>query len=206
MKDKPGEADGGLALGRLSSSDPRSNQTTLGALGLVFLLLGGFALLPRIFAPKQAAAGAVGHDAPDFTLDVVANGSALGGAMAGSKTLSLSELRGSAVLLDFWATWCGPCRAEAPIVDQISHRWADKGLVVIGVNTDTPDQGNPHDFAVAHGLTYPIVHDIAGAAQREYDVDSLPTLVVVSRTGKITAIRSGLTDDAELEKLVKQAL
>jgi cytochrome c biogenesis protein CcmG, thiol:disulfide interchange protein DsbE len=205
MNRKPAEIDGGVSLGRPSSSgDPRSTQTTLGALGLVLLLLGGFALLPRIFTPKQG--GAIGHDAPDFTLDVVANGSALGSGMAGKKTVSLSDLRGSAVLLDFWATWCGPCRAEAPIVDQISRRWRDQGVVVVGVNTDTPDQGDPYEFAVSHGLTYPILHDSAGAAQRVYDVDSLPTLVVVSRTGKITAVRTGMTDEAELEKLIRQAL
>ncbi len=179
--------------------DPRSTQTTLGALGLVLALLAGFALLPRVFAPRI-------REAPDFNLAVVANGGALGGAMAGAKTLSLSELRGSAVLLDFWATWCGPCRAEAPIVDQVSRRWRDKGVVVVGVNTDLPDQGDPREFAMAHGLTYPIVHDTAGEAQRAFAVDSLPTLVVVSRTGKITAVRTGMTDDAELERLIRQAL
>jgi thiol-disulfide isomerase/thioredoxin len=180
-------------------SDPGSTQTTLGALGLVLALLAGFALLPRVFTPRI-------REAPDFHLAVVANGAALGGSMADSKTLSLSELRGSAVLLDFWATWCGPCRAEAPIVDQVSRRWHDKGVVVVGVNTDTPDQGDPRAFAMAHGLTYPIVHDTTGEAQRAFAVDSLPTLVVVSRTGKITAVRTGMTDDAELERLIRQAL
>jgi thiol-disulfide isomerase/thioredoxin len=179
--------------------DPRSTQTTLGALGLVLALLAGFALLPRLLSPRV-------REAPDFNLAVVANGAALGGAMADAKTLSLSELRGSAVLLDFWATWCGPCRAEAPIVDQVSRRWRDKGVVVVGVNTDLPDQGDPRAFAMAHGLTYPIVHDTAGQAQRAFAVDSLPTLVVVSRTGKITAVRTGMTDDAELERLIRQAL
>jgi thiol-disulfide isomerase/thioredoxin len=186
------------------SDDPRSTQNTLGALGLVVLLLAGFAILPRIFTPRGPAA--VGKEAPDFTLDVVANGGNLGAGLADKKQLSLSELRGSAVLLDFWATWCGPCRAEAPIVDRISRRWQDKGVVVVGVNTDTLDQGDPREFAIKHGLTYPIVHDGEGYASREFEVDSLPTLVVVSRTGKITAVRTGITDDAEIERLLRQAL
>lgn len=109
-------------------------------------------------------------------------------------------------LVDFWATWCQPCRAEAPIVDRVSQRWRDRGVVVVGVNTDAPDQGDPREFALAHGLTYPIVHDGAGLASRVYEVDSLPTLVVVSPSGKITAVRTGITDDAELEKLIRQAL
>jgi len=179
--------------------DPRSTQTTLGALGLVLALLAGFALLPRVFTPRI-------REAPDFNLAVVANGAGLGPALADDKTLSLSELRGSAVLLDFWATWCAPCRAQAPIVDQLSRRWHDKGVVVVGVNTDLPDQGDPRAFAMSHGLTYPIVHDATGEASRAFAVESLPTLVVVSRTGKITAVRTGVTDDAELERLIRQAL
>ena len=78
--------------------------------------------------------------------------------------------------------------------------------MVVGVNTDTPDQGDPHDFALTYGLTYPIVHDDAGLAQRAYEVDSLPTLVIVSREGKITAVRTGITDERELERLIAQVL
>jgi thiol-disulfide isomerase/thioredoxin len=181
------------------NGDARSTQTTLGALGLVLLLLAGFAVLPRIFVPRV-------REAPDFTLDLVANAGALGADRSAQKTLSLRDLRGSAVLLDFWATWCEPCRVEAPIVDQVSRRWRDKGVVVVGVNTDTPGQGAPGEFTRARGLTYPMVHDRTGEASRAFEVDSLPTLVVVSRSGKITAVRRGTTDQAELERLIRQAL
>jgi cytochrome c biogenesis protein CcmG/thiol:disulfide interchange protein DsbE len=184
------------------NGDPRSARTTLSTLGLVVALLAGFALLPRIFVARA-------RGAPDFHLELVANAGALGAAGGGKgegKALSLSELRGSAVLLDFWATWCGPCRQEAPIIDQLSRRWRDKGVVVVGVNTDTPDQGDPREFTREHGLSYPMVQDPMGEASRAFAVDSLPTLVVVSRAGKITAVRTGLTDDAELERLIRQAL
>jgi thiol-disulfide isomerase/thioredoxin len=180
--------------------DPRSTQTTLGALGLVLVLLAGFALLPRVFTPRQATA--IGQQAPDFTLDVVANGGDLGD----KRTLSLSDLRGKAVLIDFWATWCQPCRVEAPIVDLVSRRWHDRGVVVVGVNVDTPDQGDPRAYALTNGLTFPIVHDGEGLAQRGFEIESLPTLVVVSPSGKITAVRTGPTDEAELERLIRQAL
>jgi cytochrome c biogenesis protein CcmG/thiol:disulfide interchange protein DsbE len=185
----------------MDARDPRSPNTTLGVLGLVVALLAGFALLPRVFAPREAAI--VGRQAPDFRLGLVANGAALG---VDNGSLSLGELRGRAVLLDFWATWCGPCRTEAAIVDQVSRRWRDRGVVVIGVDTDTPDQGDPGDFVLRHGLSYPIVRDATGQTSRSYDVDSLPTLVVVSRSGEIIAVRTGITDDAELERLLLQAL
>ena len=174
----------------------QSPKSTLGVLGLVLILLGGFALLPRVFHHEI-------HDAPDFALDVVANGGALDSSPS---SLKLSELRGHAVLLDFWATWCQPCRAEAPIVDRVWRRWRDQGVVVVGVNEDKPDEGDPVAFAHSAGLTYPIVRDPSGAAMRSFEADSLPTLVVVSRTGKVTAVRAGITSDSELERLVRQAM
>jgi thiol-disulfide isomerase/thioredoxin len=181
-----------------SSGDPGS---TLRAVGLALALIAGFGFVPRIFARRTGPL--VGHEAPDFTLPFVANGAALG---AERETLSLRDLRGRAVLLDFWATWCGPCRVEAPIVDRVSRRWRDQGVVVVGVDTDTPDQGDPRDFARMHGLSYPIVRDDVGRASQSYEVDSLPTLVVVSSAGKIVAVRTGITGDAELERLIRQAL
>ncbi len=182
-------------------ADPRSMRTTLGAAGLVVVLLAGLIVMPRVFAFGQPAM--VGHDAPEFSLPLVANGAGLGGD---GSSVTMGQLRGRAVLLDFWATWCGPCRIEAPIVDQIAQRWRDRGVVVVGVNTDTPDQGDPREFAQSHGLTYPIVRDPAGEASRLYDVQSIPTLVVLSRTGKVVAIRTGITDDAEIERLLRRAL
>jgi cytochrome c biogenesis protein CcmG/thiol:disulfide interchange protein DsbE len=181
--------------------DPASARSTLGPLALVLGLVAGFAILPRVFRSHGAAGP--GRDAPDFTLSVVANAASLAG---GKPTLSLSELRGRAVLLDFWATWCEPCRLQAPIVEQIARRWSDRGVVVVGVNTDTPGEGDPRTFASAWGLTYPVVKDEVGLASRAYGVEALPTLVVVSRLGKIIAVRAGVTDDAELERLVRQAL
>jgi thiol-disulfide isomerase/thioredoxin len=180
---------------------PQSPRTTLAALGLVLVFLAGLAVVPRVFAFHQGSL--VGRDVPEFSLSLVANGAAIGGDGA---RVTMGQLRGRAVLLDFWATWCPPCRAEAPIVDKISRRWSDRGVVVIGVDTDTAEQGDPREFAIAHGLTYPIVQDLSGAASRSYAIESIPTLVVVSRTGKVVAVRTGITDDAEIERLLQQAL
>jgi hypothetical protein len=78
--------------------------------------------------------------------------------------------------------------------------------VIVGIDTDGPDQGDPHAFAIARGLSYPIVQDRGGSASHAYGVDALPTLVVISRSGKIVAVRTGVTEGGELERLVRQAL
>ena len=181
------------------TSDSRNISAPLGVVALVVLLLAGFAVLPRVFKARDAAL--VGQIAPDFTLDVVANDGALGQ----SGKIKLSELQGKPVLLDFWASWCSACRAQTPLVDKIAQRYKDRGLVVVGVDTDEPE---PQTFPwkAARGLAYPIVFDGANAASAQYGVTSLPTLVVVSRSGKVLAVRVGVTDDGELDALIKQAL
>ena len=168
--------------------------TPLGVVAIILAMLFAFAVLPRLFTPPQSAF--VGKEAPAFTLNVVANGE--------KPQLSLAELKGKPVLLDFWATWCGPCQAEAPILNKIAQRFKERGLVVVGVNTsDQPGLAGP--WARSRGISFPIVFDADDVAQK-YDVDSLPTLVLVSKEGKVLAVRTGLTTDAELERLVTSAL
>jgi cytochrome c biogenesis protein CcmG, thiol:disulfide interchange protein DsbE len=180
---------------------PPLRASQAGTLGLLAVLLLGFALLPRIALMRGASI--VGSTGPDFSLAVVANGASFGGD---GGSISVSQLRGHPVILDFWATWCPPCSVEAPIVDQIARRWRDRGVVVVGVDTDAPDQGDPRAFAQSEGLTYPIVRDLKGEASRLYEVANLPTLVVLSRSGKVIAVRVGITDDSEIERLLRRAL
>jgi len=170
------------------------------SLVMVAILVAGFAVVPRaVHAMFKSGEGAA---APPFALALLVKD---GAAVVGQPTLSLEELRGKVVILDFWASWCGPCQLEAPLVNKVAQRFKERGVVAVGINTsDQPGRGRA--WALSKGLTFPIVHDDDDSAARAYGVDSLPTLVVISRTGKIIATRTGVTDDAELDALVRQAL
>jgi cytochrome c biogenesis protein CcmG/thiol:disulfide interchange protein DsbE len=177
---------------------------TRDGLGTALVVLGlcaGFAILPRVFGGGALAATQgplVGKPAPSFKLPIVANGA------DGKSEVALSDLKGSAVVLDFWATWCGPCQAEAPIVNGVANRFKDKGLTVVGINT-SDRAGLAARWAKGHHIDYPIAFD-EGDVASQYGVTAMPTLVVISRTGDVIAVREGMTDAEELETLVKKAL
>jgi thiol-disulfide isomerase/thioredoxin len=168
-------------------------------LGLVF----GFFGLPRLFRSSHAAN--VGKDAPSFKLPVMTNGD--GQKAIVNDTLALSALKGSPVLLDYWATWCGPCQAEAPVVDRIYRRHKDRGLVVLGINVNARgDTAGVTPWVQRKGLSFTILHDVDNSASAAFDVQNIPTLVLISREGKVAAIRTGVTSDEDLDRLVKDVL
>jgi thiol-disulfide isomerase/thioredoxin len=171
-------------------------EGTLRVLVFVAIFIAGLALISRVIRPPQHALA--GKPAPEFALSTLDTGS-------GSQRIALSDLKGKAVLLDFWATWCGPCNAQSPILDGLSRRMKDRGLVVVGVNTsDTPQAAL--SWAQSHRISYPIVLDEDNSIARSYGVGNLPTLVILAKDGTVHAVRVGLTDAGELERLVQKEL
>jgi cytochrome c biogenesis protein CcmG, thiol:disulfide interchange protein DsbE len=123
----------------------------------------------------------VGFTAPDFTLD----------SLAGDP-ITLTDLRGKVVVLNFWASWCPPCRAEMPALNVVYEKHRDQGLVVLGVNTAYQDDEASARTAIRDwGLTFPIVFDRDGASGRQYRVQAMPTTFFIGRDGVIRDIVFG---------------
>ena len=170
----------------------RSFHAATLALGLA--VLAGFTLLPHLARPFS---GMVGKPAPDFTLSSISPD-------APGDRVTLSSLKGKAVILAFWASWCGPCRAEAPSLDRLSKRLASQNVVVLGINT-SDNKANAMQFASSAGLSYPLVIDTDSEVATAYGVSSLPTIVLVDKDVKVAAVRSGLSDEGSLEELALAA-
>ena len=124
----------------------------------------------------------------------------------GSGTVSLASLRGKAVVLNFWASWCEPCKEEAPLLQAAWERYRAQGVVVIGV--DAKDfRADARRFVRRYGLTYPIVHDGPGATVGRFGITGFPETWFVGRDGKLVGERiQGAVTTAELERNIRRAL
>jgi thiol-disulfide isomerase/thioredoxin len=152
--------------------------------------LFGLVVLPRLSPP---GGDMLRKPAPDFSLPIVANGD------PGSR-LKLSELQGKIVLLDFWATWCGPCAVQAPILDRIARKYPDD-LMVLGVNVgESPARARA--YAKQKGLSYPILADPHQQVQALYGASTLPTVVLIDQKGHITAFVRGVVSQNRLERAI----
>lgn len=181
----------------------RGRQWTVvgGVVALLLVLVGvGWANRDR-FLPVE-----VGTAAPDFTATDLEG-----------RTVRLSELRGEVVLVNIWATWCGPCRAEMPSMQRLHQQLGPEGLKIVAVSVDAaPGKadaggrpgGDVRAFARELGLTFPIWLDPAGETQRLYRTTGVPESFVVDRRGTIVKKVIGATewDTPDKVELVRRLL
>jgi thiol-disulfide isomerase/thioredoxin len=142
---------------------------------------------------KSSAASSTG--APDFALQ----------SLQGD-TLRLSSLKGKVVLVDFWATWCGPCKAELPHLVDLYGKYKDKGLEIVGIADDPSERADVAPFVKRAGLPYPVVYGEPSVGQRFGGIIGYPTLFVVDRKGQVVKKFIGYTDISVIEQLVTQLL
>jgi thiol-disulfide isomerase/thioredoxin len=113
-------------------------------------------------------------------------------------------LAGKVVLVNFWATWCHPCQAEIPALSKVYDKYKSKGVVFLGVLTDTPDSNQLLNFQSDHNMTYPVVRATRQLMSSYEEPSSLPTTFVYSRGGKQVFNRIGALRESELDSLVAQ--
>jgi len=121
----------------------------------------------------------VADPAPDFTL-----------LSSTGENVRLAEQRGQVVMLNFWASWCGPCRKEMPLLDAMSKRYSAAGFILYGVNVEE-DNTDAKKLIKELGVSFPILYDTESKASSLYNVDAMPTTVVIDKKGEIRYINRG---------------
>ena len=124
--------------------------------------------------------------------------------LQGTGRTSLAAYRGQVVVLNFWASWCEPCKAEAPLLESTQRQLAQHGGTVLGV-TDLDAAPDSRGFVAAHGLTYPELRDADGSFAHRYGTVQLPETFVIDRHGRVAAISRGEVGAAFLNRAVRLA-
>ncbi len=136
-----------------------------------------------------------------------------GGAVAADFTLQdlngqsvrLSDYKGRVVILDFWATWCPPCRASIPGLEKIYKAYKDKGLVILAVSLDQGEWDSVKSFSAEYGITYTVLKGNEDVSEK-YQVRTIPMLLVINKEGLIAKRYLGFGNDEDLENNIKSIL
>ena len=141
---------------------------------------GLLALVGSILAATSlAGSGLTGQVAPDFALKSSAG-----------ENLRLSEYRGNVVMVNFWATWCGPCRQEMPLLDELYARYERVGFSLLGVNIDD-DSRKAMNMVSELGVNFPVLFDARKEVSKLYQVDAMPVTVIIDREGNVRHVHQG---------------
>jgi len=157
-------------------------------LSLLLPFLGGCTRERDETAAK--AAGAV----PAFTVMTLSGGG-----------FSLEDARGSVVVVNFWASWCGPCNIEAPVLEKVWGEYRDRGVRFIGIAVQDTRK-DAEDFIARHSLSFPMALDADGRIMKAYKIYGIPKTVVIDSTGALVAEHTGPVDAGLLSAMIDEAL
>lgn len=130
-------------------------------------------------ATSLASSGLEGQTAPDFALK-----------SSSGENLRLSEYRGDVVMVNFWATWCGPCRQEMPLLDELYARYGRVGFSLLGVNIDD-NRSKAMNMVSELGVSFPVLFDSTKEVSKLYDVEAMPVTVLIDREGTVRYVHHG---------------
>jgi thiol-disulfide isomerase/thioredoxin len=153
------------------------------------LAIAAFAAVALV---SPASGTDVGHPAPTFTLPT-----------AKGDPVALDKLRGKVVYVDFWASWCGPCRRSFPWMNEMNQKYGGKGLVVVGINVDKK-RADADKFLAQNPAGFTIAFDEAGTTPSAYAVQGMPSSYLIDSKGNVTYVERGFLDEhkAELEQRI----
>lgn len=143
----------------------------------------GLALAALLAGALPASAAVPGSVAPEFTLE----------GRAGP--VSLAAYKGKYVYLDFWASWCGPCKRSFPWMGELQKRYGGAGLQVVAVNVDT-SRSDARQFLAENTADFVVAFDPAGAVARQYAIKGMPSSVLIGPDGKVLQVHAGFNDDS----------
>ncbi len=152
--------------------------------------------LTLLLAASHSHAVGLETSAPDFTLETL-----------DGPNLRLEEYRGQVVLLNFWASWCGPCRQEMPVLDRLHQRYEDTGFAVLGVNVEG-ERAPAQKIVDKTNVTFPVLIDAKQKVSEMYDLEAMPSTVVIDRDGVVRYIHRGYKpgDEAKYVEVVKELI
>jgi peroxiredoxin len=136
-----------------------------------------------------ALAGTSTGPAPAFTL-----------AARSGQDVSLAQYKGKVVMINFWASWCGPCRQEMPLLESIYKKYNKMGFTMLGVNVE-PDSNAANEWLKATPVSFPILYDRDSKVSKLYDVAGMPSTVIIDRSGKLRVLHRGYKPGDENEYL-----
>jgi cytochrome c biogenesis protein CcmG, thiol:disulfide interchange protein DsbE len=162
-----------------------AKQQWMVVLGIVAFLVGG-ALTASHFLKDELTNVTTGSDAPGFAASTID---------AAPQMKSLSNYRGEVILLNIWATWCGPCREEMPAIERLHQELGAKGLKIVAVSVDNAgEEPKIRDFIKEFGLHFEVLHDATGSIQGIYRTTGVPETFIIDREGVVRKRLIGHTD------------
>jgi thiol-disulfide isomerase/thioredoxin len=155
----------------------------------IFATCTAAAIVAALLTGLASAAGPAPAAAPAFTLP----------SRAG-QSVALESLKGKVVMLNFWASWCGPCRQEMPLLEQMHKRYSKQGFALLGVNVDT-ETGDAEKLLKTTAVSFPILFDKENKVSQLYNVNAMPSSVFIDRKGNVRALHRGYKAGDESEYL-----
>jgi thiol-disulfide isomerase/thioredoxin len=155
------------------------------------IFTGAIAAALLITVPASGAGSSSSGPAPQFSLE-----------SRGGPKISLAQYKGQVVMLNFWASWCGPCRQEMPLLENIYKKYNKMGFTLIGVNVE-PDSKEAEGFLkqLQNPVSFPVIYDKDSTVSKAYDVQGMPSTVIIDRKGNIRVLHRGYKPGDENEYL-----